>query len=732
MTAPADQFPDHLAHAALNAARIGAFVVDRTGRIRSCNDALLALSGYTAEAVIGQPESMLIGHTEDLAYGGSEPLLMTSVGDKLRVLVATEAAVIDGEPVRIVTVRDITIRRQVEESLRDLGQRMRLMIESARDAIITIDVNSHIVDWNTAATEMFGWSRNEAIGSELTELIVPTQHRASHHHGVKRFLEQGVHGILNTSIETTALMRDGSEFDIELSVWPVKSGNEYTFTSFIRNITDRKAAQRAMALSETRYRAVVENASEGIIVTQDGYIRFANPRARELTGRNAETVRQTPFIEMIHPDDRARVYGNYLRRMRGETVENSYTFRVLNASAEVLWLRISAVAIDWEGRVATLNFIADVTEQIQLRERLSHSLAEREAILETSAAGIMFIQQGQLRWLNPALEQTMLGHPRGALIGKPGEVLFASFAEWRRFVDDAVAALKKQRTFDIERQLQRANGELRWFQITGRPLDVDDLPAGTIWNVIDIADRRLAEDEIRRALQRERELSDLKSRFVAMTSHEFRTPITAILSSVELLQDYGERMPESERRDLLTLIKSSVARLTKMQEQVLLIGRADSDKLEFRPEPVNVGEFCAAIVLEIQSDSATRSVELVVPDDIGERALDVKLMRHILTNLLSNAVKYSASNGFVSLSVIPSSEGVRFIIADHGIGISEDDVPHLFETFYRGKNASPIAGTGLGLTIVRQCVEQHGGHIEVESRLDHGTKVTVTIPTLLI
>jgi len=295
-----------------------------------------------------------------------------------------------------------------------------------------------------------------------------------------------------------------------------------------------------------------------------------------------------------------------------------------------------------------------------------------------------------------------------------------------------VTVLKKQRVFDIERQLKRADGELRWFQITGRPLDVEDLPAGTIWNVIDIADRRLAEEEIRRALQRERELSDMKTRFVAMTSHEFRTPLAAILSSVELLEDYGERMPESERRDLLTLIKSSSIRLTKMQEQVQLIGRADSDKLEFRPELLSVAEFCADVVREIQPDAATRSIETEVPADIGERALDAKLMRHVLTNLLSNAIKYSAANRSVSLSVTSSTDSIIFTISDRGIGISEDDVPHLFETFYRGKNASPIAGTGLGLAIVRQCVDQHGGRIEVESHLGHGTKVTVTIPTLLI
>lgn len=304
------KFPDHLAHAALNAAGIGALLVDAGGAIRACNDAAMMMSGYVTDALIGVPVEKLVGDIGPLAYGGADPVLLTASGEQVRVLVAIEAAMFDGEAMRIVTLRDVTARRQVEDSLRELGQRMRLMIESARDAIVTIDVHSHIVDWNSAATAMFGWTREEAIGSDLTQLIVPKQHRASHHGGLKRFLKDGTHGILNTSVETTALMRDGTEFDIELSVWPVKTAGEYTFTSFIRNITDRKVAERAMALSETRYRAVVENANEGIIVTQDGFIRFANPRAYELTGRDADTVLTTPFIDMIHPDDRARVYGN--------------------------------------------------------------------------------------------------------------------------------------------------------------------------------------------------------------------------------------------------------------------------------------------------------------------------------------------------------------------------------------------------------------------------------------
>src|SRR5437773_8354825 len=142
-------------------------------------------------------------------------------------------------------------------------------------------------------------------------------------------------------------------------------------------LTGSDAALRA---SEEKYRQVVENAYEGIVVSQDGMLKYANPRALALTRRTLEQAMSTPFIEMVHPDDRARVYGNYLRRMRGEAVEPFYVFRALTSGGETRWLQISAVAIAWEGRPATLNFLTDVTEEVALQAHLAATLAEREAV----------------------------------------------------------------------------------------------------------------------------------------------------------------------------------------------------------------------------------------------------------------------------------------------------------------------------------------------------------------
>ncbi len=257
---------------------------------------------------------------------------------------------------------EISRRTDAERNLDDANARLQVLIDTANDAVITIDEQSLIIDWNNAAQRIFGWTRHEAIGVALTTLIIPTAHRAQHDGGIAKFLSDGSGEIFNRRVETTALRRNGDVLDIELSVWPVRTGDHFTFSSFIRDISRRKAAERALAESEAKYRTVVENVSEGILVTAAGRILYANPHALMLTGVDHATALAKPFIEFIHPDDRSKVLDNHLRRLKGEAVENHYQFRVVKASGEVVWLEISAVVFEWEDAVATLNFLTDVTQ----------------------------------------------------------------------------------------------------------------------------------------------------------------------------------------------------------------------------------------------------------------------------------------------------------------------------------------------------------------------------------
>jgi len=253
----------------------------------------------------------------------------------------------------------------------------------------------------------------------------------------------------------------------------------------------------------------------------------------------------------------------------------------------------------------------------------------------------------------------------------------------------------------------------------------------------DALERRSHEEKRRLeiALAQQVKLGALKSTFVSMTSHEFRTPLTAILSSKELLQHYGARLSAAERDAAFDGIGSAVRRMLEMLDQVLAIGHADANLLEFRPREFDLECFCLELVSEAFSSQSqpgrcTIEFDMDWPSVYGDQRVlaDEKLLRHILGNLLSNAVKYSPNATEARFAVRRLPESIVFEVRDQGIGIPPQDLPHLFGDFHRASNVGNIAGTGLGLAIVKRAVENHGATIDVVSEPGRGTCFTVTLP----
>ncbi len=236
-------------------------------------------------------------------------------------------------------------------------------------------------------------------------------------------------------------------------------------------------------------------------------------------------------------------------------------------------------------------------------------------------------------------------------------------------------------------------------------------------------------DQLALALQREKELNELKSRFISMASHEFRTPLATIQTSSDLLKRYGERLSSEKRLTHLTRIDGAVRRMTEMLDDVLTISKTEAGKKECHAEPVHIVDFCRTIAEEFSLlCKDTHEIHFSAPAGDFQASVDPNLLRHILTNLLSNAVKYSPNASDVYFDLIEDADSLVFRITDEGIGIAHDDQEHLFEAFHRGKNVDTIKGTGLGLSIVKQFVELHNGTIKARSRLNEGTTFTVRIP----
>ena len=235
--------------------------------------------------------------------------------------------------------------------------------------------------------------------------------------------------------------------------------------------------------------------------------------------------------------------------------------------------------------------------------------------------------------------------------------------------------------------------------------------------------------ELNVALAEEKELNRLKGNFISMVTHEIRTPLALILGSSEILSRYLDRLTPEKRAEHLQTIDSSVHRMSGLLEDVLLFSKAEAGRMEFNPATLDLKTFCAQLVDEALSATSRRCpIELSLAEISEPARGDEGLLRHVFSNLIANAAKYSPPGTPVNFSVSRDGGDAIFIVQDRGLGIPEDDRKRLFTPFYRGKNVATIQGTGLGLVIVKHCVERHGGTIQIESAENLGTTVNVRLP----
>lgn len=239
---------------------------------------------------------------------------------------------------------------------------------------------------------------------------------------------------------------------------------------------------------------------------------------------------------------------------------------------------------------------------------------------------------------------------------------------------------------------------------------------------------RTLESEMRISLEKEKDLSQRRSAFLSLVSHEFRTPLTTILSSNQILERYRDKLSQEKTLNHHRRIQTAVGQMMQLLDEVMLIGQAEAGKLKFEPKSMNLVAFCSDLVEILQMSATHHQLVFASSGSCTDVQMDEKLLGHILTNLLSNAIKYSPNGGTVRLNLVINAESVVFCIQDSGIGIPPKDIPHLFESFERASNVGGIPGTGLGLAIVRKSVDLHGGQIAVESEIGVGTSFIITLP----
>lgn len=385
----------------------------------------------------------------------------------------------------------------------------------------------------------------------------------------------------------------------------------------------------------------------------------------------------------------------------------------------------------------------DVTEKMVLQQTLVQRTNEAALLLSSLTASRNYINQiitsmadavlvttasGIIKKSNK-FAQDLFGYSEDELDNNPISILIKS-KEFLQKINTLSSSKPEQALKDVEVICQTKTGEEIpiAFSCSAIPTEVEGLEH-FVYIGRDISDRKRVEAEMIKALERERELRELKSCFVSMASHEFRTPLTTIVSSTELLEIYGQKWTEEKKQKHYQRIESAVNRMTSLLDDVLLFSKVEAGKLEFNPQPLALKNFCSDLVEELQLGiGVNHKLTFVYSGSCHNACMDEKLLMHIFGNLLSNAIKYSPQDTTILFGCYCREEEVLFEVKDEGIGIPTEDQERLFESFHRAKNVGNIPGTGLGLAIVRKSVDLHGGRIIVESEPGVGTTFKVILP----
>lgn len=543
--------------------------------------------------------------------------------------------------------------------------------------------------------------------------------------------------------------------------------------------------------TEARYRNIFENASEGIYqIAPDGRYISVNPRLAMMLGygtpealmmdepqscKAAQYCDPGRWLDFICAMESAMVVTNFeslIRRRDGSTLwvaENARS--VCDRFGSLLYYEGTLSDITYRKRSEEALHRANETlerrvqertsaltaanqklrVEIQERERAQAALTLGNQAMNACSNGIIIsdarLPDAPFVYVNPAFER-MTGYGADEAIGKTYGLLIGPGTDGEAIARLRLAIARREECRLVLRTYRR-DGSTFWSELSLSPIRSEQ---GQVTHLVgiqnDITQRRQLEEDLQKALAAERELNDMKSRFISTTSHEFRTPLTSILSSSEFLQHYGLTLPMEKRDRHFQRIQRAVKNMTQLLDDVLHISRVEAGKIALNPEPLDLRAFCLELVDELQGSFPDHGIvfEEMAAGEVGGGAitggldpgacplagglpcLDPKLLRHILMNLLSNAVKYSPQSPTVWLRLGLGVDQVVFEVRDRGIGIPPADLERLFESFHRAANVGAISGTGLGLAIVQNAVQLHGGAIAVSSEEGRGSVFTVQLP----
>jgi PAS domain S-box-containing protein len=738
----------------------GIITINEKGKIQSFNKATESIFGYELDEMIGRNVSVLMPNPDKRKHNsylknylssgdakiigiGREVVGLRKDGSRFPLSLAVSELKRDGKSVFTGIVRDITILKQAEDSLRKSEEQNRLLLNSVGDGIYGVDSNGEFTFANPAALKILGYSLEDLLGQGSHDLIHHSYADGSPHPIDKcPMYNAGLNGELYTETDDVFWRKNGSSFPTEYTSTPIINdgeliGNVVTF----KDISERKESELRIENLEGRFLDAIEAISESVYLYDKNdqfvmgnskvYEEFSEFSRLLVPGAPVKEIIQSIWDELLHPDAKTDHKGWLKEILAFRDEPRSSVVQHLKDDRWVEVLRYRT-ADD-----STLIIRTDVTERKKAEAALAETEIRFRALIENSPAMITLKDlEGHFIIANEAFKE-MMGLSEIDIIGKT-----AVEAGWP---DDnhnegvnkcRMQVIESQRPLTQERDMRSPEGRMRPCIVTNFPVFNDANKVVAVGQILaDITDLKNTEEALKNAKIVADEANRAKSDFLSSMSHELRTPLNAILGFAQLLESNSkERLTEIQAKSV-DHIRNGGDHLLKLINDVLDLAKIESGKVDLSKEDVAVKDILRECISLVNNNAA--ELELSINHHYafpGEPFIfaDKTRLKQVLLNLLSNAVKYNTQNGKVTITCEKTPEGaLRTRITDTGIGIAKEKQSEVFQAFNRlGAETTTIEGSGIGLMVTKRLVEEMGGVIGFESEVGKGSTFWTEFPLM--
>ncbi len=631
------------------------------------------------------------------------------------------------------SLSSILSNNQLREEIEKKNTQLESAILGSKDSLWDYDIKKERLYYSPQFLDLLGYRKGELKGSidDLNRYIHP-QDLSSIYEGLESIIQNGVDSIEG---EIRLLHKNGKIVWIKLRALTTRdiSGHAIRISGSNTDITLEKEYESRIAESQEKYIELVDNLREIVFqLNADSSIAFLNEAWEEISGVPVSQTIGQHLENYIIEEDREHFTSMCEHLLRNPNAYLNCLVRFRQEKQEPVWAEIYARSIAKQNAEPyILGTIIDVSQRHVAEQRLKESEL-RYRLISENISDLVTLQDesGKFIYVSPSVV-TILGMNAGDLVGKkPKDIWKKAILKETAWEDEKINVINGTRSSYL---FTKPNGAKVWLETVRSLVDTGDQSRFLIQSTTrDISAFKEAENNLKTALEKQKELNELRSDFISMASHEFRTPLTTIRSSVQLLQEYGQSAPEEQRQKMLRhygRIKEQIERVTSLMNDVLTLGRFEAGKTPFDTRKQDLMHLVEELIADHFSQQHDgREIHLKIEGSPAPVLFDSSLMTHILINLITNAFKYSEGKKDPVLTLRYGTDKVTIEVLDYGIGVPQEDLERVFQSFYRAKNALEVPGTGLGLVITKEFVQLHKGSIYIESELNKETRVIVELP----